>query len=218
MKTIKTNFKFLMLLLALVSLTVACDGEDGMDGINGVDGAQGPAGTDGMNGADGTDGADGADGTDGSNGEDGMDGNANVFASPWVEADFPDAYEFSQASFTITDATITQEVVNTYTVLAYFSFSDTFERVYSVPFTEPLLRSFDMQMSVSVGEITLTELGNLDTVGTIAPIDGFARYVLIEPSNTHGGSRYADPVSIMQQAGVDINDYYQVMDYLGLDY
>ncbi len=215
MKTIKTSFKFLTLLFVLASLTVACDGEDGMDGVDGLDGAQGPAGADGLDGIDGVDGAQGPAGVDGADGE---DGNANVFASPWIAADFPDAYEFSQASFTIEEETITQEVVNTYTILTYFSFGDSFEQVFSVPFTEPLFRSFDMQMSVSVGEIILTELGNPDTVATIAPIDGFARYILIEPSNTGGSAREADVVSVMQQQGVDINDYYQVIDYLGLHY
>jgi len=200
----KTIFNVKLFFTMVTALLIfSCDGEDGMDGAVG---SQGPAGIDGTNGADGA---------DGTNGIDGEDGNANVFASPWVNADFPDAYSFSQASFTTTDSQLTQEVINTYSILGYFSFEDSYTNVYAVPFTEPFLRSFDMQMSTSVGEITITELGNLDTVGTIAPIDGFFRYILIAPSNTEK-SNGKNPIQSLKDAGIDINNYYAVIDYFGL--
>jgi len=192
----------LVLTLITALLIFSCDGEDGMDGLNGIDGI---------------DGSNGIDGTDGTNGVDGEDGNANVFASPWITADFPDAYSFSAASVTVTDSQLTQEVLNTYSILGYFSFDENYSSIYAIPFTEPLLRSFDMQMRAQVGEIIVTELGNLDTVGTIAPIDGFFRYILLAPSNT-GKSNNKNSIQSLKEAGVDTNDYYAVMDYFGLEY
>jgi|GEM_PF-5583396 len=38
MKTIKQNFKFLLMIMAVLPLIVTCSGEDGTDGINGEDG------------------------------------------------------------------------------------------------------------------------------------------------------------------------------------
>ena len=206
MKTIKTNFKFLMLLMVLASLTVACTGEDGRDGM---DGLQGPSGLDGI---DGNDGADGTDGTDG------MDGNANVIASDWIAADFP-PFSFSQSAFVVEDEAITQEVLNSATVLAYFSFESINDgpigQAFALPFTEPLFRSVFFEYSISVGEIRYTQFddSDLDVV-----FDGSVRYVIIPPAATSGTAREADPISIMLQQGVDVDDYYEVMDYLGLGY
>lgn len=218
MKTIKKNFKFLMLLMAMASLTVACDGEDGIDGAVGPQGPAGAQGTAGMDGMDGADGADGTNGEDGTDGEDGADGNANVIASDWIAADFP-PFSFSQSAFVVEDDAITQEVLNSATVLAYFSFESITDgpigQAFALPFTEPLFRSVFFEYSISVGEIRYTQFddSDLDVV-----FDGSVRYVIIPPAATSGTAREADPISIMLQQGVDVDDYYQVMDYLGLDY
>ncbi|MBU3024557.1 collagen-like protein [Zobellia galactanivorans] len=195
-----------LVVLALMFTSCAKDGEDGMDG------AMGPAGTNGIDGTDGTDGADGA------NGADGADGNANVMASEWVVADFADTWSFSRASVTINDPNITQEVLSTYTILGYFSFDDSYTDIYAIPFTEPLLRSFTMEQKMAVGEYTITEFGNLDTVGTIDPIDGFVRYILIAPAALSGKGGNGHSIKGMQENGVDLSNYYEVMDYLGMDY
>ena len=199
MKSTIVKMKLFMMALGAV-LVLSCSAEDGEDG------AIGPMGTPGLNGIDGE------DGTNGTNGE---DGNANVIASTWLEADFPDSYSFSAASVTISDVNITQEVLSTYTILGYFSFSDTFEDIYAIPFTEPLFRSFTMEQRLGIGEYIITELGNPDTVGTLDPIDGFVRYILIAPSSLTGKNATID---YLKKSGVDINDYNAVMDYYGLEY
>lgn len=201
-----------LVLLALMFTSCAKDGEDGMDG------AMGPAGTNGIDGVDGTDGEDGADGADGANGADGTDGNANVIASEWAVADFPDTWSFSQASVTISDPNITEEVLSTYTLLGYFSLSDSYTEIFAIPFTESFLRSFTMQQKMAVGAYTITELGNLDTVDTIDPIDGFVRYILIAPAPLSGKGGNSYSINGMQENGVDLSNYYEVMDYLGMDY
>ncbi|PIF01582.1 MAG: hypothetical protein CR994_00650 [Maribacter sp.] len=76
-----------------------------------------------------------------------------------------------------------------------------------------------MQQRVVIGEYSITELGDPDTVGAIGPIDGFARYVSIAPSPLSGRGGNSNKYSIdgMQENGVDLSNYHEVMDYLGMD-
>ncbi|WP_430424106.1 hypothetical protein [Maribacter litoralis] len=244
MKT-TTNFIKCAILIFAISFTscskdgdigpIGPQGEQGIQGEQGEQGEQGPAGEDGEalgvpgpqgeqgeqgeTGPAGEDGTDGTDGTNGEDGEDGEDGNANVVASSWLVADFPDNYSYSAATVTISDSRITQDVLNNYTVLGYFSFSDTFSEVYAIPFTEPLFRSFTMEQKMSIGEYKITEMGNPDTVGTIDPTDGFVRYLLIAPSyiSFKSGENNMYTISGMKENGVNLSNYHEVMNYLGLE-
>ena len=231
------NFiKCVIMVFAITLSSCSKDGDIGPigpSGQQGIEGPQGPAGQDGEDGealgvpsaqgetgATGPAGEDGTNGTDGENGEDGEDGNANVIASSWIVADFPDNYSFSAATVTISDSRITQDVLNNYTVLGYFSYSDSYSEVYAIPFTEPLFRSFTMEQRMAIGEYKITEMGNPDTVGTLDPIDGFVRYVLIAPYElslkTGDDNKYT--IKEMKENGVNLSNYHEVMDYLGMDY
>ena len=141
------------------------------------------------------------------------DGNANVIASEWIEADFPATYNFSLASVTITDARITQDVIDNYLVFAYFSFSDEFTTAYLIPFMEPFLRTFNMQLKIRLGEIVITEFRNNDIVG-VDPIDGFMRYVLIPSTTTSKNG--TSMLSKLKADGIDMNDYNAVAAYFGI--
>ncbi|MEP2278991.1 hypothetical protein [Maribacter sp.] len=231
MKTTSNFIKCAILIFTISLISCSKDGDigpigpQGEQGIQGEQGEQGPAGEDGEalgvpgpQGEQGETGATGPAGEDGTNGIDGEDGNANVVASNWLVADIPDNYSYSAATVTISDSRITQDVLNNYTVLGYFSFSDTFSEVYAIPFTEPLLRSFTMEQRMSIGEYKITEMGNPDTVGTIDPIDGFVRYILIAPAylSLKSGENDRYTISGMKKKGVNISNYHEVMKYLGL--
>lgn len=199
MKTTTNFIKCAILLCAITLTSCSKDGDIGPigpQGEQGIQGERGPAG------------------------EDGEDGNANVISSSWVVADFPNNYSFSAATVTINDSRITQDVLNNYTVLGYFSFSDSYSEVYAIPFTEPLFRSFTMEQRMAIGEYKITEMGNPDTVDTIDPVDGFVRYVLIANSTItlKSGVNNLHTVSAMKVNNVNLSNYHEVMDYLGIDY
>jgi len=229
----KTTMNFITCVIMAFAITLTSCSKDGdigpigPSGQQGLVGPEGPAGQDGEDGEalgvpgpQGEPGATGPAGEDGTNGTDGEDGNANVIASSWLVADFPDDYSFSAATVTISDSRITQDVLNNYTVLGYFSISDSYSEVYAIPFTEPLFRSFTMEQRMAIGEYKITEMGNPDTVGTLDPIDGFVRYVLIAPYelSLKTGDSNKHTINVMKENGVNLSNYHEVMDYLGMNY
>ena len=236
MKTTTNFIKCAILLCAIILTSCSKDGDIGPigpQGEQGIQGERGPTGEDGEDGEalgvpgpqgeqgeQGETGPAGPAGEDGENGEDGEDGNANVISSSWLVADFPNNYSFSAATVTINDSRITQDVLDNYTVLGYFSFSDSYSEVYAIPFTEPLFRSFTMEQRMAIGEYKITEMGNLDTVDTIDPVDGFVHYVLIANSTItlKSGENNLHTVNAMKDNNVNLSNYHEVMDYLGIDY
>lgn len=198
-----SKYVFISLLTVFV---FACDGEDGEDGL---DGLNGPAGQVGPTGATGESGA---------NGQDGVDGNANVITSNWLTADFGTYTALGVATVVIEDSRISQEVLDSYAVLGYYSLNDDYTSVFALPFTDPLLRSFSMENFVNIGEYVAINFRSPGS--TSQPINtGFIRYILIESSttgkNSHGGSNTIDG---LKAAGIDVNNYFAVMDYFGLQY
>lgn len=217
----------LLLVLSLV-LMVSCEGDQGEIGPQGIQGEPGRDGVDGTNGVDGTDGQDGQDGVDGQdgqdgeNGEDGADGNANVITSDWIPLDLSNPNDFNWVSFDITDASITQEVLDNYAILGYLKSTrtPTTSLVLSLPFIAWGTGVYYYQQ-VRLGTYTVVARAQ-DTATPVRPAaDQAVRYVLIQATNTSttGKSIETSPSSFqkMLDAGIDTTDYNAVAQYLNLE-
>lgn len=233
--------KFMTLVfMATAMILISCDkdevegpigppGPQGEQGIQGPEGPQGPAGEDGEAlgvpgpqgpagppGADGADGTNGTDGADGANGADGADGNANVIASSWTNLSFPSNWDGNnEARFELPDARITQEVIDSYALLSYVKFSSNSTSASSVPFVS-LGGTYEIHDAMSVGEYVAFAIGYDLGARPSPPANHQVRYVLIAPSSLSGKNN-APSLEKMKLDGVNTGNYYEVMDYLGLD-
>jgi hypothetical protein len=193
MKTMKflTYATFVLFLGFAVS---SCSGDDGADG------ATGPAGTAGTNGTDGADGA---------------DGNANVqtfiFNNPtWVT-------NASHMKLYISE--LTQDVFNNAAVLGYIKIN--YSSYYSIPGATPD-NFFRVYMDLGLYTITAEDFnGNNDTT---PPTVEKVKVLIIESTNTtttDGNGRGVSPQQViyneLAEANVDVNDYYAVCAYYGIN-
>ena len=190
----KTTMKFLGLAFITLCLTLTSCVKDGEDG---QDGAIGPQGTVGTNGANGT------------------DGNANVIASEWTNLNFPSSWDTNdEARFTLSDTNITQDVIDTYALLSYVKLSGSETSASSIPFIS-LAKQYEIHDSMSVGEYVAFAIVNNIIAQPTPPTNHQVRYVLIAPSSLSGKNN-APSLKKMKRDGIDIDNYGQVMDYLGL--
>lgn len=196
---LKTNFVVLML---FVAFNFSCSPEDGADG------AQGPAGTNGI------DGAVGPAGTNGVDGEDGEDGNANVQVL---------TKDISAATGTFSDvavAELTQSVIDNDVVLGYVKRSGN-SSWYPLPAIGDIL-PFSIAVYLSSGFYSLDFVDRVDgSAYTIA--DGYLdvlKIVIIKSTSTTTGKggNQQKTLESLNEAGVDLNDYYAVCDYFGIAY
>jgi len=209
----KTRFKFLAYGLLAMALTVtSCtkEGPQGPIGPTGVDG------TNGTNGADGADGTNGADGTDGANGADGADGNANVNTFIY------DVSTESGASIPVTAPVLTQDVLDNDLVLGYLKKgSGTYTPIPTPIYAVSLGDNYDIavEMQLNTYWMFFYEVGteNLKSISA-GKLDELKLVVIESNSTTSGKSGKQNILSQMKSDGVNINDYYAVMDYFGLDY
>ncbi len=205
-----SKLKYLFLIMVSV-LAFACDGEDGAQGPIGPAGPQGQQGPAGQDGTNGTDGQDGVNGTDGA---DGQDGNANVIASDWLTlpASFttPNIF-FAVANFT--DPNITPATVSSSAVLAYGRDTGNGE-VRSIPFVL-LNESYTFSLIPDTNEISFLAASTDSTQETFDLFDE-VRYVII-PQGSASASR-GETLKNLKDSGIDVSNYYHVMDYLGFDY
>ena len=191
MKTLKFLSYTVFVLFLSIAIT-SCSGDDG---------ATGPAGADGTNGTDGADGA---------------DGNANV-----------QTYIFDSPNWTsnvmeLNLSAITQEVWDDDLILGYLKLTGANPYWYET--SEHYLGGY-FRDYISVGVFKI-KAHNLDGSSDITPPDiEKVKIIIIESTNTStitgNGAR---PVSSKQRiynelenAGVDINDYYSVCEYYGID-
>ncbi len=198
MKTLQTLITrtacFLAVLMTI--FTVACSAEDGMDGAIGPEGPQGIAGVDGQDGADG------------------LDGNANVTAHTF------DASTFSGTFDGVSLSALTQEVIDTYAILSYLQ-----EGSSQVWFPVPCPADdfgFPHAVDVNIG-LGGIDFDYADASGVPVSISAGdlvkGRVILIEPTSVDPASRVNNSsLSVLKEAGVDVNDYYAVCDYYGLSY
>jgi len=203
-----------VLMSLLAAFIISCDGEDGMDGRNGIDGING---TDGTNGTNGQDGAQGPAGQDGANGADGQDGSANI---DYLTFDLSAA---SGTSFQLDSNPVSANVVENGTALAYLNVGDEW---YQIPNQRILTNGFALidiataffksgnqyifRMNFLRSGVPIAiGAGDLDTL----------RLINITPSsNTSGKNINNDPLNELIENGIDVTDFYQVIDYYGLEY
>ena len=177
--------------------------------IAGLFSCEGPAG------ADGTDGIDGVDGVDG------QDGNANVTIVTLEYADITwtaDTYLGRTANvFDMTEPAVTQDIIDHGTVLGFCFLS---ARFWALPFTWHSDGGTLVQHVLHSYALNTISLYAYTTSGVMDP-NGITQYrFLIITDNTvnksvASGQRILDK---MEKAGVDVTDYYSVMDYFGLNY
>lgn len=192
-----SRFKYLAGLFLIVGL-FACEGPPGADGINGTDGIAG------------TDGADGADGAD---------GNANVTIVSLLSGDITwtaGSYLGRTANiFDFTENVVNQDIIDHGTVLGFCYLS---LRWWALPFIWESNGGTNTQHVLHSYALNTISLYAYDTAGAFNP-SGITEYrFLIITDNTVTKSSGQDVIDKIKGAGVDVNNYYEVMDYFGLDY
>jgi hypothetical protein len=195
MKTI-AKIKY-VLFIAVVATFVSCKGEIG------------PAGPVGPAGADGT------DGINGTNGTDGQDGNANVTASAWITPTWT-ATNALYGEFVYDEAAITTDFMNTGVVLSYTDWTGQGSFIYALPYSFQDGGTVSINFNMQAGQIRWW----FSADHNYTPNSGAKmRYVLIPSSNTNKSVNPQQEILYnLDKAGIDINNYYQVMDYYGLEY
>lgn len=152
------------------------------------------------------DGEDGAIGPQGPAGVDGVDGNANVSALKY------DLSTVSGSFYNQEIPEITDEVLNNYAILTYLKLNN---GEYN-----PIPGTFFGVRHIVRFEVGLCKLdfARVDTETSFSYPEGNLaelRVVLIAPSNISGK---IPSITDLKKAGVDVSNYYEVMDYFGLDY
>lgn len=200
MKKSISRFKYLAGLILIVGL-FACEGPPGADGTDGTDGIAGTAG------ADGDDGADGAD------------GNANVTIVNLLYADITwtaGSYLGRTSNiFNFTENAVTQDIIDHGTVLGFYYISS---RWWALPFIWESNGGTSTQYVFHSYVLNTISLYAYQTSGVLDP-NALTEYrFLIITDNTVTKSSGQDILDKLSNAGVDVNDYYELMDYFGLDY
>lgn len=168
-------------------------------------------------------GSDGAEGPAGSAGTNGTDGNANVSIISlstsditWTTGSFLGT---AANTFTLTDNRVNSDIIDYGAVLGYSRINDEW---YALPFTWSSNTS--SQYIFHTYALDTITLYAYSTDGVLNPsaLEEY-RFMLIT-DNTVTATSSARPAKTKQKiqdelkaAGVDINDYYAVMDYYGLD-
>jgi len=188
-------FKFFAYALFVLFLGVtmsSCKGDDGADGIDGIDGTIGPAG---------------------------QDGNANVIYSDWIMPTWTAStyYGVQVQEYYITTTDLSLDVVNYGVVLMYWKNWN--NDIWSLP-SSGFGGNIIIDFTFTENSIYLYIFDEIN--GTLPPAIDSAnvfRYVII-PGNIPGKSSSDSLKEIyieFENAGVDINDYYDVCDYYGIN-
>ncbi|RLD52989.1 MAG: hypothetical protein DRI94_01360 [Bacteroidetes bacterium] len=194
----KTTISKLMyvILLAVITAFVSCKGEIG---------PAGPAGADGTDGINGTDGADGTD------------GNANVTASAWITPVWSETNAI-YGTFDYSDATITSDIMSSGVVLSYADWTGLEQFIYALPFSYDDSGSGIVSVNFSIFSGGIEWWYSAETNFT-PNTNAKLRYVIIPASSSNKSLNPQQEILYnLDKAGVDVNNYYQVMDYYGLEY
>ena len=159
-------------------------------------------------------GDDGDTGPQGTAGNNGTDGNANVQTYTF------DTSAVSGSHFSVSLSAITQDVIDNDVILTYIDPNNGF--YYQTPGAGPG-GSYVVRTYAEVGTIHFN-FNNWDgsTYAIVAGDVVLVKVVIIESSSTTTGKMSSTPkqqiYNELENEGIDINDYYAVMDYYGLDY
>jgi hypothetical protein len=176
------------LLALLVAFSFSCNPEDGE---NGADGAIGPAGTNGTNGED---------------------GNANVETYTY------DISALTGTTINISAPQLTQDVLDNDGILVYIQRNGNY---YPIPGTS---FSDEIKTILINATVELTFYDRVTGASVSIPADRYTllKMVIIESNNTTTGrtsiSTKQQALNNLNQAGVDVTDYYAVCDYYGIAY
>jgi hypothetical protein len=178
-----------------------------MVGLFACEGPPGPAGANGTNGTDGADGSDGAD------------GNANVTVVSLLSSDITwteGSFIGTPANvFSLTESAVNQDIIDHGAVLGYLFFS----QWWAMPFTWENSGGTTRQYVHHSFELNTITLYAYQTSGLLNPSIPEYRFLLITDNTvTKSASSEKEILDKLEQAGVDVNDYYEVMDYFGLEY
>jgi hypothetical protein len=179
---------------------------------------EGPAGPPGADGADGIDGVDGTNGTDGA---DGADGNANVTIVGLLSSEITwsvGSYLGRDANvFSFTETAVNQDIIDHGLVLGYCFLSS---RWWTLPFIWENNGGTSTQHVVHSWALNTISLYAYNTAGPFNP-GGITQYrflLITDNTVTKSASSNQDIIDRLTNLGVDVNDYYEVMDYFGLEY
>lgn len=190
------NLSNYLVMSLLTILIVSCSAEDGMDGINGSIGATGPAGANGTNGED---------------------GNANVNTFVF------DLSLKSGASIPSDLPELTQEVIDNDLIIGYLQngVSTTYFPIPAGVWPNGTGGFYDIAVDIAVGKywVNFYEVGTQNLMSVVGDELGKLKIVIAESTSTTTGKTSKESIrSELKSAGVDINDYFAVMDYFGLEY
>ncbi|WGK64038.1 hypothetical protein [Croceiramulus getboli] len=206
----------LVLLSVGVLFALSCSVEDGEDGAVGPPGPQGEIGPPGQDGADGQDGTNGADGQDGANGQDGADGNANVRSILYDLADVSG----NNHRVSIDEATL--ELLETGVILAYLKTNR--DEWYQIP-NQYVFLGIPIDINTYMTYFNNRVQFWMEFKRDDAPFSVSAgslqtlKIVLIEVNSTSSGKRTENShLKVLEQKGLDLSNYEEVMDYFQLEY
>ncbi len=183
------------IILAVIAFFVSCKGEIG------------PAGPAGADGKDGTNGIDGVDGTDG------QDGNANVTASGWITPTWS-ATGSGYGDFSVNEAEITTDFMNTGVVLSYTDWTGLGQYIYALPYTFQDGGTVSVNFNMQAGKIRWW----FNADHNYTPNAGAKfRYVLIPASSSKSANPQQEILYNLDKAGVDVNNYYDVCTYFDIE-
>lgn len=202
MKTTIFKLANLLFIFALAGL-FACEGPEGPQGPQGPEGPQGPQGVQGPAGED---------------------GNANVITISLLADDITwtaDEYLGRTANvYILTDDAVNQDIVDHGTVLAY---CHTLEGMWiSLPFVWTNDAGTELMCVLHSYELNTITLYAFQSSGVLDP-DGITEYrFMLITDNTVTAPKGTSTEKFIKEkltkTGVNINDYYEVIDYFGLEY
>ncbi|PWI31042.1 hypothetical protein DI383_06290 [Flavobacteriaceae bacterium LYZ1037] len=160
------------------------------------------------------DGAVGPAGPAGADGTDGTDGNANVQTFTF------DASGFTGSNNAVSIPEITQSVLDNDAILGYLTDDGAYWVSIPSPF-DSYQFDFSVQVTTSLGYFELdygNAAGNAYTV-TAGELQDL-KVIIIESTSTTAGKLNSQNqvINELNQAGVNIKDYYAVCDYYGIPY
>ncbi len=197
MKTTSSKLMYVLFLIIFAGL-IGCKGEKG---------DMGPAG------------ANGTDGTDGTNG---TNGNANVTTLSLLSTDITwtaGSYLGRTSNvYVMTENAVNSDIIDHGTVLAYCRLGEDW---YALPFTWENSTGTSRQYVFHSYALNTITLYAYQTTGVLNPlaIEEY-RFLLITDNTvvTKGASAQQDILNSLSKANVNVNNYYEVMDYFGLPY
>lgn len=208
MKKAIFNFRNLLFILALGGL-VACEGPEGPEGPAGQKGDKGDQGVAGPQGPAG---------------QNGKDGNANVTTISILasEIEWEEDNYFGRTAnvYFVENANITEDIINHGTVLGYCKVSEMPDIWSALPFIRESNDGSNrmyVQFDYWLNYITLVAY---QTTGFFDPADYIMEYrfmLITDNTITNAkGKNSEELLARLYKAGIDVNNYYEVINYFGL--